>query len=265
MRPAVRKLLHRVGWGLAVVILWHLSVVVLDVPSYVVPSPVRVALTFWVDRTLVLSSAWVTLLEASAGLFVALVVTTLLGVLFAISTRTERLLSPPLVGIQSVPVLALAPLLTLWFGTGVGSKIAASLLVCFFPLVTGWSAGISSVQQEERDLFATFGASRLQLVKFLVIPRALPYFFAGLKVSAPLAIVGAIVGEFVGASSGLGYLVLSSSYYVRTDRMFAAIVTISACSIAAFRCVDAIQRHMLFWHGSLEGEAAPRTHGARSR
>ncbi|UCC96233.1 MAG: ABC transporter permease subunit, partial [Candidatus Omnitrophota bacterium] len=130
-----------------------------------------------------------TLLEAGVGFLTAVVGTSLVAALFALWSWPERVIAPAAVILQSIPILCVAPLLSLWFGPKLGSKIAASFIVCFFPLLSGWSSGIKSVNPDEKDLFITFGASKYQLARYLIFPRSLPFFFSGLKVAAPLSIL----------------------------------------------------------------------------
>ena len=189
-------LTKRIGVGVVLVACllaaWYSFVVLFQVPSYILPTPIDVANSFSSHSGVLLYATGVTVLEAACGLLAALAITGAFSVLFAMWPPMERCASPFLIGVQSIPILAIAPLLTLWFGVGIGSKMAASCLVCFFPLLSGWVSGMHALDPEEQDYFKTLGASRWQVARYLVLPRALPYFFAGLKVAAPLSVVGAL-------------------------------------------------------------------------
>lgn len=232
---------------------WALIVLLSGLPDYMLPSPTQVLSEFLDTPRAFLAAAGHTLAEAACGLGLALGVTTLAGLGFAVSSSVEKHVSSYLVSLQSIPVLAVAPLLTMWFGPGVWSKVAASTLVCFFPLAAAWSVGIRSVPNDELDLFRTMGATKLQTVRNLTIPRVLPFFFGGLRVAAPLSILGAIVGEFVGATGGLGFLILSSSYYAQTATMFVCIILTGVVGLIAYRIVIIVERRVVFWQGREAG------------
>lgn len=228
---------------------WQLAIVLAQIQPYMLPPPSEVLQEFLDTPLVFLSAAGHTLAEGACGLGLALLLTTLAGLAFAASPFIEKHVSSYLVSLQSIPVLAVAPLLTMWCGPGFWSKVAASVLVCFFPLAASWSVGIRSVPHEERDLFATMGATRWQTVYNLIIPRVLPFFFGGMRVAAPLSILGAIVGEFVGATGGLGFLILSSSYYVKTAAMFVCIILTGVAGLCAYKAVLLVERRVVFWQG----------------
>lgn len=233
-----------------VIAIWEVLLRLLGTPPYVFPKPSEIAMAFakqpadvWV--------AWITTIkEALAGLGLAFVFSALLaGGTFFLSPHVSRIISVGAVTLQSTPLLAIAPLLSLWFGAGLGSKVAASAVICFFPLLAGWLSGAKSIDEDYTSLFDNMGASKAQRVRSLVIPSALPYFFSGLRVAAPLSILGAIVGEFVGASEGLGYRILSSSYYLRTADMFAYVIVTGITGWILSELVLVSERRLLFWRG----------------
>lgn len=245
----LRKTLSILLTTAVTILIWQSVVMSTHLPGYILPRPVQVAHEFLETPWQFARATGRTVAEGLCGLGVALGLTTAVGLAFAISAFVERHVSAYLVSLQSIPVLAVAPLLTLWFGPGFWSKVAAAVLVCFFPLATAWSVGIRSITNEERDLFRTMGASGLQTVRWLVVPRTLPFFFGGLRVAAPLSILGAIVGEFVGATGGLGFLILSSSYYAQTANMFVCIILIGLISLSAYKIVLAVEKSVIFWQG----------------
>ena len=235
--------------SLLIILVWGVVVYLFQIPTYIFPTPFDVWERFTGNIFGYLSATAVTLGEAFIGLILALIATTSLGFLFALSERIDKFVSPALVAMQSIPILAVAPLLTMWFGPGFASKVVAAFLVCFFPLAAGWSSGIHAVEREERDFFRSMGANRFQTARWLIAPRALPYFFAGFRVSAPLSILGAIVGEFVGAKEGLGFLILTHSYYARTADIFVCIIIVATCGALLHHAVKVVESNTLFWHG----------------
>ena len=144
----------------------------------------------------------------------------------------------------------MAPLLVLWFGTDVGSKIAAAALVSFFPTIVNGVKGFKSVDAEALDLFNSLSATRWQVFKKLKLPHTLPYLFSALKTSAALSVIGAIVGEFVGANKGIGYVILVSTYHMQTVRMFTGIIMAAACGMFFFWLVAMIEKKIVFWQKS---------------
>ncbi len=231
------------------ILIWQDIAVGMRLPSYMLPSPAHVAHEFLETPWQFAKATGRTVAEGLCGLGFALLLTTGVGLAFSVSSFIERHVSAYLVSLQSIPVLAVAPLLTLWFGPGFWSKVAAAVLVCFFPLATAWSVGIRSIANEERDLFRTMGASDMQTVRWLIVPRTLPFFFGGLRVAGPLSILGAVVGEFVGATGGLGFLILSSSYYAQTADMFVCIILIGLTSLLAYKLILAVEKSVIFWQG----------------
>lgn len=250
---AINKFVRFSVFLLAIISVWWIAVTSLEIPQYIFPGPLQVFERFVEGFAIYVLATMITLSEAAVGLSLALVATTCVGIVFALSREAERYMSPVLVAMQSIPILSIAPLLTMWFGTGFSSKAVAAFVVCFFPLAAGWSSGIRAVRQDERDLFKTMGASRAQVAFRLVAPRALPFCFSGFRVATPLSILGAIVGEFVGAQNGLGFLILSHSYYARTADIFVCIFIIALSGIISHHAVGVVEKRVLFWRAEERG------------
>lgn len=223
---------------------------VLGIESYIFPKPSDILFAIS-SETGSASVAWsVTVSEALVGLAAAIVVSsTLAAATVSLPGSIARIINNAGIAIQSTPLLAIAPLLSLWLGQAFTAKAAAACIVCFFPLLTGWLAGVRSVAPEQLELFDNLHANKWQQAKFLLIPSALPYFFGGLRVAMPLALLGAIVGEFVGASEGIGFRILSNSYYVRTPLMFAYVVIAALTGWFFSTIIAMIEKRVLFWHG----------------
>jgi len=165
----------------------------------------------------------------------------------------EEGLFPIAIAVKTTPIVAVAPLLVIWLGTGWWSKIVAVILICFFPVLVNAVKGLKAADVEYRELFQTLGASRAQEFRKLRIPYCLPYLFSALKISSSLAIVGAIVGEFVGATQGLGYLIMVSSAHLETATLFAAIAAAALAGILMFYVIGWTEERVIFWHsGNLE-------------
>jgi len=222
----------------------------LGVYSYIFPKPSEIlfAITPQLGGATI---AWaITTSEALVGLSVAIVASSLLaGSTVLMSSRMEKLVNNAGIVIQSTPLLAVAPLLSLWFGQSFAAKSAAACIACFFPLLTGWLAGFRSVGLDQLQLFENLRANKFQRIRYLLIPSALPYFFGGLRVAMPLSLLGAIIGEFIGSSEGIGFRILSNSYYIRTPLMFAYIVIAAFTGWMLTLAIVALERKLLFWHG----------------
>ena len=170
-----------------------------------------------------------------------------LATLFVRFHALEDGLFPIAIAVKTTPIVAIAPLLVIWLGTGWWSKIVAAILICFFPVLVNTVKGLKAADLEYRELFDTLGASRAQEFRKLRIPFCLPYLFSALKISSSLAVIGAIVGEFVGATQGLGYLIIISSAHLETATLFSAIFAAAFAGIAMFYAISFAERRLIFW------------------
>jgi NitT/TauT family transport system permease protein len=239
-----RNLLAPLGSFAVVIALWQGAVVFLHVPEYLLPAPL--AAVEQIDLTL-LGHAWTTFVEALLGFLLANLLAFLTAAAFVYWPPLERSFFPLAIALKTTPLVAVAPLLVIWLGTGLSSKVAASVLICFFPTLVNSVRGLRSVEPEALEFFATRGASAFETFQRLRLPSSLPYVLSGLKISTSLAVVGAIVGEFVGASRGLGYVVLVSSYHMETPTMFAAVACAASIGLVMFFAVAAVERRLVFW------------------
>jgi NitT/TauT family transport system permease protein len=229
--------------------LWQGIVWVGSYPAFILPPPVAVARRLW--RLLADGSlwhhTWVTLREVLTGLGLGALVAVLLGYALAHFPLAGRLLSPYIVASQSIPVVAVAPLLVIWFGTGLLSKVVVCALTVFFPILVNTVVGLRSVERGLRDLMRALEASRWQTVWMLEVPAALPVLLGGLKVGATLAVIGAVVGEFVASTEGLGYLVKQGQNLYDTSMLFVGIGTLMALAVALYGIVTLAERVLLRW------------------
>lgn len=245
---------HRAQWIavlvlLAAVGLWDLLVRWQQYPAFILPAPAVVARKAWlvlVDGSL-LRHSLTTLLEIGLGLLLGLTVAYALGYWLGKHRALEQIAAPYIVASQSVPVVAIAPLLVLWLGSGLSSKLAVTALITFFPALISAIVGIRSVDPDLHDLMRSLRASRWQLFWKLELPTALPMIFAGLKLSVTLAVVGAVVGEFMGADAGLGYLINLARGVFDTPLMFVAIFALVIIAQALYLTVARIEQRALRW------------------
>jgi len=242
--------LRRTVLSFAVTIgLWWALVRVFNLPPLILPTPAQVALRGWQaiqDGTL-LHHTWITLQEVLSGLALGAGTATLLGYLLAKSRTLERVLAPYLVASQSIPVVAIAPLLIIWFGTGLLAKALICALIVFFPVLVNTVVGLRSVPEELHDLLHSLDATPWQIARYLEIPAALPVFFGGLRIGATLSVIGAVVGEFVAADSGLGFLINMARGRYDTAMVFVAVFALIALALALYGSVLALERRFLAW------------------
>ena len=235
-----------------VVLLWWLVTAQGWVKPYLVPSPGAVLGEFRTDGALLARNSAITLTETVAGFVVAAVVGLVCAVAIVYSRGVERTLYPLLLAAQVVPKIAIAPLFVVWLGFGITPKILVAVLIAFFPVVISGVAGLRSVDPELLDLAATMGANPWSSFVKIRFPGAIPHIFAGLKVAVTLAVVGAVVGEFVGANSGLGYIVMSSNGNLNTPQLFAALIAMSVIGIVLFAVLEIAERYAVPWRAARE-------------
>lgn len=258
-RPKTARPLQRFGLlVISLVIgisLWYMVASLLNLPAFILPNPRLV----W-DRFLrallsgqLMQHTLATLVEVLAGLLLGGTVATILGYLLAKSPAFENLVSPYLVASQSIPVVAIAPLLVIWFGPGIFSKILICSLTVFFPVLINTVVGLREVPQDLRDLMRSLKASRTQTLLKLEIPAALPIFLGGLRVGATLSVIGAVVGELVGADRGLGFLINVGRGQYDTALVFVAVITLAVMAMTLYGLVLLIETHLLSWQSWREG------------
>lgn len=224
---------------------WDVSIRIFDIPQYLLPSPSSVVLSMNSD---LLYHSWITLQESLYGFLIANFLGFCVAVLFVHYRPIELSFFPLAIALKTTPLVALAPLLVVWLGTGMSSKVVASALICFFPVLINSIKGLRSIDSESLELFKTYKASKKEIFWKLRLPTSLPYVMSALKISSSLSIVGAIVGEFVGANAGLGYVVLVSSYHIDTDIMFSAIISAALIGLIFFFILDYADKKLIFWH-----------------
>jgi len=253
--PAWRRLGHDLGpvvvAGVIFVVTWAVIVRLGDYPSYILPGPTAVAERFvsgWAEGVIG-PHFWTTLREVLLGLAVGGTAGVLTGILLARSRLAARMLSPYIVAAQATPILALAPLIALWFGTGLGSRVLICALICFFPVAVGTMVGIRSVDPKLIELGRSFRATRRQRLLVIEVPSALPQILGSFRIGVTLAVVGAIVAEWAGGDTGLGVLInLARGSMFDIPLMFATLLTIALLGVALYLIVVAIERRVVRSH-----------------
>ncbi len=232
---------------------WEAAVRILDVAPYLVPAPSRIVRASGEVSGVLPGHLSTTASEAALGLALAAVLGAACAALLAWSTPLRRAAYPLLVISQNIPLVVLAPLLVVWFGFGMLPKVLVVTLMGFFPIVVATTDGLLRADRDLVDLARSFGAGRGQVLRQILVPSALPSFFAGLQISAAYAVLGAVIAEWVGASSGLGLFITRSQTAFRIDRVFVAVALVAALSIASFAAVHLAARLAMPWQHVARG------------
>ncbi|MFZ5690813.1 MAG: ABC transporter permease [Pseudomonadota bacterium] len=245
------RMASQVGYPFAgtvlLIALWAFLCVYGNIPTVVLPTPDKVLNAFIARFDLILSEGWVTLKETLYGFILALVIGIPMAVAVANSRALNLMFYPLLIGLQSVPKVALAPIILVWLGTGIESKLAIVWLVAFFPIIVDTVAGLRSTPRELLELARSLRASPMQVFLKVQLPAALPFIFTGAKVAITLAVIGAVIGEFVGSSEGLGFLLLSATSQLDSPLAFAALFALSFLGMFVYLLVELAERLAAPW------------------
>jgi NitT/TauT family transport system permease protein len=237
-------------------VFWEAATRLTSLPSFMLPAPAMVWESFWMvfgNGTLLRHTLY-TLLEVLTGLALGVTLASITGYFLAKFPTIEKLLSPYVVASQAIPIVAIAPLLIIWFGPGLTSKILICALIVFFPVLINTIVGLQSVPEDLHDLMRSLQATKRQTFWLLEVPASLPIFLGGLRVGATLAVIGAVVGEFVGADRGLGFLVNRARAEYDTALVFVAIFTLVALALSMYGIVTLLERRLLAWRQRPEHE-----------
>ena len=240
----MRRTIRIAGVALLALAAWHVLVVAAELPRYILPGPGLVLRTLWTSRTLIAEHALVTAAEVLLGLGIGAALGFVSAILLAASPVARALLRPMLVFSQAVPVFALAPILTLWLGYGLLSKVAMALLIIYFPVTSAFFDALVRTPPGWLELARVMDATPGRALWRVRVPAALPGFASGLRLAAVYAPIGAIIGEWVGASRGLGYLMLLANGRAKIDLMFAALIVLAVLTLNLHASVDAICRRL---------------------
>lgn len=244
---ATREYLPAIALLVALILFWEWWVASFDTKPYVLPAPSRIWDAFWETKELLPRHIRTTMTEAVLGLVFGAVVGVLIAVLIASVPLLRRVLYPLLIVSQTIPMVVLAPLLIIWFGFGLTPKIVVVALIGFFPIVVGTADALMRADPEMVGLVRSMGANRVQVLRHVLIPAATPAFFSGLQIAAAYAVTGAVIGEWVGASSGLGLFITRSQTSFRVDQVFVAVIIVALSSLALFAAVHLAGRAASPW------------------
>jgi putative hydroxymethylpyrimidine transport system permease protein len=253
---SLRNILPPLGVILVLLGLWELLADTgvladtLNLDSFLVPAPSEIATSLWEDRQLLADNAWVTLREVLAGFALALALGATLAAVLHLSPLLRRATYPLVVASQTVPIIVIAPVFVAWFGFGIGPKIAIVALICFFPIVVNALDGLATTGNEQRKLMRSLGASRLRTFTWLEVPVALPFLLSGARIAVAVAVIGAVFGEWAGADSGLGHLILLDNAQLEVARTFASVFVLGVIAISLFGLIAIAERRIAWWGAS---------------
>jgi len=239
---------------LALLAIWQSATALFALPAYLLPSPLAILAQITRDWWLLLSHGWITVFEIVTGFAISVLIGVPIAIWVTYSKAFDHAVYPLIVGSQTIPKVALAPLLLAWFGFGMAPKIVIVVLVAFFPIVINSVVGLRGAPLEMLHLARSMGASPTQIFWRFRLPQALPNIFAGMKLATVLAVIGAVVAEFVGADSGLGYLIMIAGANFQIARQFSAIVVLSVVGMIFFWLAGRIERICLPWHVSIRSQ-----------
>ena len=257
MSGGPRSFVLRLVLILGVLAVWEAVVRLFSIPAFILPAPSSIFLALYrgFASALYIDHMWITLAETLMGFVLGSALAFALGIAVALSRRVEYFLYPFIVMFQAMPKVALAPLIIVWFGLGLTSKVVNAALVAFFPLMVNTIVGLRSAEEEKVDLMRSLAANRWQVFWMLQLPNAMPYIFAGLEIAMIFALIGAIVAEFVGAQSGLGMLIQSMNFTMDVAGQFSILLILSLLGLVLNGIVNGVRRRVLFWDPSQKVDA----------
>lgn len=243
----LRESLGPVLTAVAVIALWEVVCRLLKVPDFILPPPSQAFLSLISDWDVIWPNARHTLMTTLTGFSISVVVGLALGMLFGMSAEIYRCVNPILIAFNSIPKVAVVPVLVLWFGIGTVPAILTAFLLSFFPIVVNVAVGIATTETELVDVMRSLGASRLDILLKVGVPRSLPYFFASLKVAITLAFVGSVMSETVASNQGVGYLMLAASSSFRIPLVFASLLLVALLGVAMYATAVLIEKQFTRW------------------
>ncbi|USG62011.1 ABC transporter permease [Sneathiella marina] len=231
----------------ALLIIWQFGVRIFDVPAYIAPAPSDVAATFVAKFPILLENFWPTFYESVLGFFAGNLAAMLIAIAFVHNRTAEKAFFPLAVFINTIPILAIAPILVLIFGAGLTAKVVIAGLICFFPTLVNMVRGLQSVSAQSLELARILSASKSEIFWKIRLPSSLPFLFSALKIAATTCVIGAIVGEWVGADVGLGALIIDSTFNFRSSLLYATVFMSSGLSVFLFAAVSITEKLVVRW------------------
>lgn len=236
-----------VGTAVALLLIWQGGVRLFGVPQYIAPAPTDILAVFFNEFPLLMRNFWPTLIESIAGFVVGNLAAILIAVAFVHSRLVERAFFPIAVFINTIPILAIAPILVLIFGPGLTAKVVIAALICFFPTLVNMVRGLQSVSPQALELARILSASKSEVFWKIRLPTSLPFLFSALKIAATTCVIGAIVGEWIGANVGLGALIIESTFNFRSPLLYATVFVSSGLSVVLFAAVTLAEKFIVRW------------------
>ena len=256
MRVTVVRWLPPLAIMVGILGLWEAYVRIFNVQKWLLPAPSVIIETMVVDAGLLSRHTVTTVEEVIVGFAMALAAGVILASVIALSTTIERAIYPFVIASQTIPIIVIAPLLLIWIGYGLAPKFIVVALIAFFPIVVNTVDGLKSVDPDSVRSMRTLGANRRQIFMKLQLPTSLPFLFSGAKIAVAVSVIGAVIGEWVGSSQGLGYLMIRSKPQFLTERVFAAIFVLSLMGITLFALVGLVERLSIpWWHNERRNQA----------
>ena len=246
-RAQFRRHAPAIVTAVAMLVLWQLVVTGFGVPTYIAPSPVQVAQVFVEQGDVLWINFWPTLLEAMAGFALGNTIAVLLAVWFVHNRLAERAFYPIAVFVNTIPIIAVAPILVLMLGNGYAPKIVIAALICFFPTLVNMVRGLKAVSPQMLELMRVLSASEREILWKIRLQSSLPFLFAALKIASTTCVIGAIVGEWIGSNYGLGSLIIEATYNFRAPLLYATVILGAGLAVAAFTTTSLIERRVLKW------------------
>ena len=239
---------------IVVLLIWDILVKVNGVPSWLLPSPSAIFQAMLDNVHILTSHTITTLMEVLLGFAIALLVGLLLSSAITLSNTVEKSFYPLIIASQTIPIIVIAPMLLVWVGYGLMPKIIVVALISFFPIVVNTVDGMKSIDKDLERLFKTMGANKWDIFRKIRIPNSLPYMFSGLRVGISISVIGAVIGEWVGSSEGLGYLMIRSKPQFQTELVFAAIFILSIMGIILFFGIGLLEKICIPWNNFRKGD-----------
>ncbi|MCR4268128.1 ABC transporter permease [Nitratireductor sp. ZSWI3] len=231
----------------AILLVWQTGVRYFDVKPFIAPAPTDVLAVLVSDYPLLLRNFWPTLSEALLGFAVGNIIAVLIAVAFVHNRAVEKAFFPVAVFVNTIPILAIAPILVLIFGNGMTAKVVIAALICFFPTLVNMVKGLQSVGKDALDLAQILSATKNEVFWKIRLPASLPYLFAALKIAATTSVIGAIVGEWIGADVGLGALIIDATFNFRSPLLYATVFVSSGLAVLLFLMVTLLERRLVYW------------------
>ncbi|MCP4316920.1 MAG: ABC transporter permease [Hyphomicrobiales bacterium] len=247
-RRKIEAFVIPIGTVICLLIIWQIGVRLFGVPTYIAPAPSDVGETLFSQFPLLLKNFWPTLFEAVLGFITGNLAAVLIAIAFVHSKNAEKAFFPIAVFINTIPILAIAPILALIFGSGLTAKVMIAALICFFPTLVNMVRGLQSVSPQALELARILSASKSEVFWKIRLPSSLPFLFSALKIAATTCVIGAIVGEWIGADVGLGALILDATFNYRSPLLYATVFMSSGLSVLLFAAVTIAERRIIRWH-----------------